>query len=118
MSQTQNPIQTHREILQRKFESIEGVRKVYFQPPSVEKIKYPCIIYNFEGLNKISADNNPYLLSPRFTVTVIDHNVESMIPMYVMGMNDGVTVSMDRFFTSDNLNHWVFSVISTQFLEK
>ena len=111
-----NPIRTHREILQSKLETIPGVKKVYFQPPSTEKLKYPCIICTFDGINSKAADNSKYFAWPKFSLTVIDYDLESQIPMHILAFNDGVTVSMDRYFTADNLNHWVFSIVSTQFV--
>ena len=93
------------EILQ---EIMENDGKVYFQPPENLKIKYPCIV--FERTNALTnfADNKPYQITKRYTVTLITKTSDNdkyvdkilMLPM----------CTYDRQFTSDNLVHDVFSI--------
>lgn len=91
--------------LQSLFEEILETKNVYFQPPESIKIKYPCIIYHLANEDKLYADNNPYSRTKMYTVTVIDKNPDSLIPDKI---GDLPMSSFDRFFTSNNLNHFVY----------
>ena len=97
-------------ILHRALKTIPNVKKVYFQPPSSEKMIYPCIIYQIND-NKVSYSNNDiYLNTLRFNAIVIDYDVESEIPSRLLHSRDIYYASFDRFYTADNLNHWVFDL--------
>lgn len=86
---------------------ILGSSNVYFQPPSSVKMKYPCIVYSLDTINTRYANNNSYLHTKRYQVTVIDKDPDSLIPERILSLP---FCSFDRGFTSDNLNHWVFSL--------
>lgn len=111
MSQT-TVIRDQREALHDVLVGIEGIKKVYYQPPSVEKIKYPCLIYEFETYQTYFGNNNRYLSVPRYQLTLIDYDVESPIHKQIMDLNgtQGCRISFNNFFTSDNLNHWVYDL--------
>lgn len=80
---------------------------VYFSPPSGHKLKYPCIVYD-RGYTKVSyGDNNPYMLDTRYSLTVIDPDPDSEIVPQIERLEK---CSFDRHFTSDNLNHDVFTI--------
>ena len=93
--------------LQEILEGILGSKNVYFQPPSTTIMRYPCIVYERSNALKESADNQSYLYEHRYTVTVIDQDPDSVIPDKVAALPKCV---YDRFFTSANLNHDVFSL--------
>ena len=112
MCQTQTQIQ--RMVVQSKLESIAGVKKVYYQPPSSIKIEYPCIIYNISNYVSNNANNDVYLDWPRYTVTVISKNPESSIPDQIKHIRGDFIASFSRFYTTDNLNHWVFDLVVTK----
>lgn len=78
---------------------------VYFQPPESVRLKYPCIIYKRRTGDTIYADNLPYRFEYCYTVTVIDSNPDSILPMQIAAFP---MCKMDRCFTSDNLNHTTF----------
>ena len=80
---------------------------VYFQPPETIKMKYPCIVYERSSANTRFADNSPYIYKKRYTVTVIDKNPDSDIPDKIAHLP---MCTFDRHFTSDNLNHDVFTL--------
>ena len=80
---------------------------VYFQPPNGLKIEYPCIIYARDNAEVSYADNVPYRHTKRYTVTVIDRNPDSHIPDKVAELP---LSSYNRFFTSDDLNHDVYTL--------
>ena len=87
--------------------SVLGTRNVYFQPPESVKMQYPCIVYERSAVNTRFADNELYMRKKRYTVTVIDKNPDSEIPDKVASIP---MCAFDRNFTSDNLNHDVFSI--------
>lgn len=93
--------------LQDILEGILGSKYVYFQPPSTIRMTYPCIVYQRSNADTKFADNKPYLHRQRYTVTVIDKDPDSVIPDKVAELPECV---YDRFFTSENLNHDVFSL--------
>lgn len=87
--------------------SVLGTRNVYFQPPESIKMQYPCIVYKRSSINTRFADDELYMRKKRYTVTVIDKNPDSEIPDKVASIP---MCTFDRHFTSDNLNHDVFSI--------
>ena len=93
--------------LQSLLESLIGSRNVYFQPPENFKIKYPCIIYELSNIDKRFADNIGYMDKRAYQVTVVDKNPDSTIPLSV---SDLPMCRFNRFYTADNLNHFVFTL--------
>lgn len=85
----------------------EIVPNVYFQPPNGLKLSYPCIIYERDTIDTRHANNKLYKMTNRYSVTVIDRNPDSSIPNSVMSLP---LCSHNRFFTSDDLNHDVFTL--------
>lgn len=98
---------SRRKELHKIFTSINGVEKVYFQPPESVKMSYPCIRYVINSDFNSRADNILYNHRIMYLVTVIDKNPDSIIP-------DALRVlpycEFERFYTADNLNHWVFTI--------
>lgn len=93
--------------LHKKFCDILGSEHCYYSPPSGLKLKYPCIIYQLADEDNFFADNIPYLKAKRWTITLIDSDPDSK---YFEAISNLRFCSFDRFFTSDNLNHFVFTV--------
>jgi hypothetical protein len=85
-----------------------GSRNVYFSPPESVKLKYPCIIYKLNDTSTRFADDRAYSIWKRYSMTYIspkpDSNVEEDLP------NRFPLCTFDRFFTSDNLNHYSFNL--------
>jgi len=104
-------IESQRDEVQEILSGIEGVAKVYFQPPSSQRLTYPCIVYSLNKYNTKYSNNSRYLTYPEYTVTLIDSNPESIIQKRIMDLNGSCFVGFDRFYTSDNLNHWVYTLI-------
>lgn len=92
---------------QTKLEEFLGSRNVYFQPPEGFKIKCPCIVYNLSTKTSVNANNSKYLDHKRYSVTIIDEDPDSKLPDDLYKFE---YCYFDRFFTSDNLNHWVFDI--------
>lgn len=93
--------------LQNLLMSILGSNNVYFQPPESIKLKYPCIVYNRKNINQIKADNVDYIRRVQYTITLIGPDPESDI---IDKLLDIPYCTYDRFFTSNGLNHDVFSL--------
>lgn len=85
----------------------EFTDNVYFQPTSNTGMKYPCIVYERAKLDSRFANNLPYLVHERYTVTVIDSDPDSPIHKQVVKLP---MCSHSAFFVSDNLNHHVFDI--------
>ncbi len=83
------------------------VDNVYFQPPASMQMKFPCIVYKRDDIDFDHADNRPYNKRHRYQITVIDQDPDSVIPAQVATLP---TVSFDRNFAADNLNHDVFTL--------
>jgi hypothetical protein len=98
---------TGRLALQDLLEELLESDNVYFQPPSSLSMKYPCIVYELSHIKSDFADNNPYTLGVRYSVTIIDRDPDSTIPATIALLP---LCSFDRFFTADNLNHYVFNI--------
>lgn len=81
---------------------------VYFQPPSNTVMQYPCIRYERTNIRSKSGDNSPYMLDKEYTITVIDANPDSNIPIRIALLPRS---SFDRAYKSDNLNHDVFNIL-------
>lgn len=81
---------------------------IYFQPPESIKLVYPCVIYKIDRNNILHADDKPYQKTVKYIVTIIDKNPDSALPSELE--NRFKYVSLDRVFTKDGLNHFVYSI--------
>lgn len=93
--------------LQSELENLLGSRKVFFQPPPTIRLSYPCIIYELADYDIDHADDIKYGIMKRYSITVIDKNPDSELPDKFIKLE---YCSFDRFYTIDNLNHWVFTL--------
>lgn len=94
--------------LQYELEAIEGVKKVFFQPPASVRLSYPCIIYKLDGMYQRHADDESYLNRRQYLVTVIDTNPDSTIAEEVI--RKFKFARFDRRFVSDNLYHDIITL--------
>lgn len=82
--------------------------KVYFQPPENFKISYPCIVFDRTNALTDYADNNPYRITKRYTVTLMcktSDNEELLDKLLNLPM-----CTYDRQFINDNIVHDVFTI--------
>lgn len=93
--------------LHARLVAILGSTNVYFQPPPNIQMKYPCIVYHREAEHTDYADNFPTRRVKRWRITVIDSNPDSSIPSRV---GDLPLCRYSRFYTSEHLNHDVFTL--------
>ena len=87
--------------------SVLGSERVYFQPPKSQQISYPCIIYALDDIHLKSADDMNYYSKRMYSVTLVDKNPDSA---FVDRLTELPLCRFSRFYTNDNLNHWVFEV--------
>lgn len=93
--------------LQYILEDILGSENVYFQPPASVRMKYPAIVYSLETINDLPANNDPYHRDKSYQLTLIDKDPDSET---VDKLSDLPYCSFQRFFTADNLNHFVYKI--------
>ena len=82
--------------------------KAYFQPPENLKISYPCIVFERNDAYITRADNNPYIITKRYTITLITKNSDN--DKYLDKLLSLPMCSYDRQFISDGLVHEVFNM--------
>ena len=87
---------------------VVGSRNVYFQPPESTKLKYPCVVYQMQSMANRHADNQIYKSMKQYQVTYIDKDPDAEFVDKILERLP--YIRYDRFFISDNLNHWVFTV--------
>lgn len=96
-----------REELHQVLKDILGSANVYYQPPENIKMNYPAIVYARSDIRNDFADNGVYRQSHSYAVTVIDKNPDSEIVEKVSALP---MCRFNRHFTSENLNHDVFTL--------
>lgn len=84
-----------------------GSRNVYFQPPENLKMSYPAIVYSRDDLEDTSANNSAYIRKTGYMVTLIDRDPDNGALDLLRGLP---YCRFDRHYTSDNLNHDVFTI--------
>lgn len=94
--------------LQSILENLPGVVEAWFQPPADHKMIYPAIRYSLDGDNAFRADDRRYVGVPRYSLILIDPNPTSAIKDILLDTFE--MISLDRTYTKDNLNHWVFTL--------
>lgn len=82
-------------------------KDVYYQPPESIKICYPAIIYSRSDIMNTNADNRVYKQDHFYKITVIDPNPDSQI---VDRISKLPKINFDSHYTSDGLNHDVFTL--------
>lgn len=93
--------------LQALLENILGSRNVYFQPPENVMMSYPAIVYNLANIDNKHADNKVYMQNHAYELTLIHYDPDNDIKEKL------ASLPMCRFlrpFTSDNLNHYMFTL--------
>lgn len=93
--------------LQEVLCEILGSNNAYYQPPETVKMKYPAIVYSRYDFENFHANNDVYMRSPAYQLTVIDKNPDSEIVEKVSKLP---LCSFDRHYKADNLNHDVFTI--------
>lgn len=93
--------------LQTMLEELLGSRNVYFQPPESTKLRYPAIVYSLSDIRNIHASNVVHKQNNAYQLTYIDEDPDSENVRKISKLQ---YCEFDRFFTSDNLNHYTFTL--------
>ena len=93
--------------LQALLEELLGSRNVYFQPPESIRMKYPAIVYSLNNIEKFHASNAIHKQNVVYTITYIDEDPDSENVEKIFKLP---YCNFDRFYTSDNLNHYIFTI--------
>lgn len=80
---------------------------VYFQPPESVKMSYPAIVYHLDDADLEFADNAPYSMRFKYSLTLIDEDPDSDLRVKLLSLP---LVSFSRHYTADLLNHDSFSL--------
>lgn len=71
-------------------------------------MKYPCLVYQKEGIDSRHADDMAYFNMDRYQVTVIDRVVDSL---HTMDLLDHFKYArLSRHYAVDNLHHDVITI--------
>lgn len=84
-----------------------GSDNVYYEPPEGFRMKYPCIVYNRSKQKVDYANDHRYIHRNRYSVTIIDRDPDSSITDRIEELQ---FCSHDRDFSSDNLNHFSYTI--------
>lgn len=93
--------------LHEKLVEILGEKNVYFQPPENVKLSYPCIIYELDDFDFKYANDKKYTRTTRFSIKLITKSPDTAISNKILDLPYS---SFDRYYTSDNLNHYIFEI--------
>ena len=93
--------------LQTELEELLGSKNVYYQPPASVRMNYPAIVYSRSNIENRHADDDVYMQAYFYEVIVIDEDPDSEV---VENISKLPGCRFDRHYTSDNLNHDVFTL--------
>ena len=92
--------------VQEELEELIGSSHVYYQPPETLKMRYPCIVYNQQRVDRFYADDGPWAQFPEYLVNYIGRDPDDPVLDRLMQARNLV---FDRHYVSDNLHHNVFT---------
>lgn len=87
-------------------ENLPGLH-LYFQPTSNVHMEYPALKYKLTNVTGDFANNKRYITKPSYQMTLIDENPDSEFVQKILDLDFTV---LERTYTADNLNHWVFII--------
>lgn len=85
-----------------------GSRNVYFNPPEDVKMSYDAIRYKLGGKDLKRANDKIYKTTNQYEGVIITSNPDTTLPDKVL--NHFEMCSFGRPYTSDNLNHYPFTL--------
>lgn len=87
-----------------------GNSNVYYTPPEGirAEMQYPCLVYELDTMQRTSADNLAYTLTPRYQVTFIRKTKADNPVVHKLGALPNSSFS--RHFATSGLNHDVFTI--------
>lgn len=81
----------------------DGSLAILFQPPENVKLRYPCVIYEYDSDYFRHADDRGYLSRQRYDVLVIDRDPDTELPAMIV--NHFAYCSHNSRYAADNLIH-------------
>lgn len=84
-----------------------GSKNVYFQPPESVKMKYPAIVYSLSRIENRNANNSVYNQNNAYDVILIDSDPENETVNRISRLP---LCRFDRYYVSNNLNHYAFTL--------
>lgn len=84
-----------------------GSPHVYFQPPENLKIKYPCIIYSFNGFYEQYANNKTYHRRREYNLLYITHDPDDEM---IEKLADLPLCDLGKPYTAENLHHYPYTI--------
>lgn len=94
--------------LHEEFCTILGSRNVYFQPPTTVMMSYDAIRYKLSGKDIKRANDKIYLMVNQYEGIFITSDPDSKVPDVIL--NHFPMCSFGKPYTSDNLNHYPFTL--------
>lgn len=88
--------------------TILGSRNVYFQAPSSVKMQYDAIRYELSDKDIKRANDKIYQKTNQYSGVVITRDPDTTIPDEILSHFE--MCSFGRPYTSDNLNHYPFTL--------
>lgn len=88
--------------------TILGSRNVYFQAPSSVKMQYDAIRYELSDKDLKRANDRIYQKTNQYSGVVITRDPDTTIPDEILSHFE--MCSFGRPYTSDNLNHYPFTL--------
>lgn len=88
--------------------TILGSRNVYFQAPSSVKMQYDAIRYELSDKDLKRANDKIYQKTNQYSGVVITRDPDTTIPDEILSHFE--MCSFGRPYTSDNLNHYPFTL--------
>ena len=88
--------------------TILGSRNVYFQAPSSVKMQYDAIRYELSDKDLKRANDKIYQKTNQYSGVVITRDPDTTIPDEIL--SHFKMCSFGRPYTSDNLNHYPFTL--------
>ena len=88
--------------------AILGSRNVYFQAPSSVKMQYDAIRYELSDKDLKRANDKIYQKTNQYSGVVITRDPDTTIPDEILSHFE--MCSFGRPYTSDNLNHYPFTL--------
>lgn len=86
---------------------VAGEGHFYIDPPEDVTMSYPCILLEMDNGDTKFADDNPYVFTQGYTLTVIDADTPGELVPQVRQLQACVQT---RHFVTDNLHHTVFKI--------
>lgn len=82
--------------------------RVHFQPSESVKLKFPCLIFKFDGYKDFFANDGRHMLREKYSVTHVYQNPEADLQEEIL--SSFLFASFDRPYIADNLYHDVYTI--------